>query len=624
MKKLMAVLICLTMLCGMTLPALAQDAVKDETVYVLCTPDGEARRIIVSDWLSNPQGADTLEDISTLTHIENVKGTQPYQDGAWQAKGADIYYQGDSEAPLPVDMQVTYTLDGEAIAPEELAGRDGHVTVRFDYTVSAQQSVLVDDAWQTVNVPFAVVTGALLENAVFSNVQAQNACVINDGDHTIVAGIALPGLQESLQMACDAFELPAYVQFEADVKGFALPLCLSAASSEVFAALDAQKLENTEDLKAAANELTAGIEALLAGSGQLYDGLGELSAGADALLLGAQQLSGGLNELTANNDALKTGSEQVFAALLSMANEQLAAAHADVPALTMDNYAQTLSTLLEAMSEQGITQQARTQVEEAVQAQRSQVRAAVEQAVQAQVSEQVTLSVQQSVQEQVLAAMNIQAEAYSAALENGQVSAQQQQQLDAAVAQQMAADTVQAMIAQQTQQQLASDAVQALIEDNTNEQLAALVAQQMASDAVQAQISQSVSQYAPMYETLAALKAQLDSYQAFHTGLTDYLAGAETAAAGAQQLSDSVPELQAGIAALQAGALEIKNGLAQFKAEGTDQLAQLANETLPELLGRVRAVIAAADAYQNYSGIAEDMTGTVRFIWRMDAISSDK
>lgn len=81
-----------------------------------------------------------------------------------------------------------------------------------------------------------------------------------------------------------------------------------------------------------------------------------------------------------------------------------------------------------------------------------------------------------------------------------------------------------------------------------------------------------------------------------------------------------MPELQAGIAALQAGALEIKNGLAQFKAEGTDQLAQLANETLPELLGRVRAVIAAADAYQNYSGIAEDMTGTVRFIWCMDAI----
>lgn len=619
MKKLMAVLICLTMLSGMALPALAQDSIKDETVYVLCAPDGTARRIIVSDWLSNPQGADALADESTLTHIENVKGTQPYQNGAWQAQGEDIYYQGDSEAPLPVDMKITYTLDGEMIAPAELAGRSGHVTIRFDYTVTAQQSVLVEETWQTVTVPFAVVTGALLENDVFSNVQAQNACIVNDGDHTIVIGYALPGLQDSLQMDTEAFELPEYVQLEADVQGFALPLCMSAASSEVFAALDTQKLEDTEDLKAAVAELTEGVSLLLAGSGQLYDGLSQLSAGADALSQGAQQLSSGLEELTANNDALTAGSQQVFAALLDAANEQLAAAGAGVPTLTMDNYAQVLSGLLDTMSEQGITQQAHAQVEAAVQAQQSQVREAVAQAVQAQVREQVTQAVQQTVLAQMLDAINIKAEDYSAALENGQVSAEQQQ-LNAAVAQQMASDTVQAMIAQQTQQQMDSDTVQALIEDNTSEQMAALVAQQMASDAVQAQIAQNVSQYADMHAALAALKAQLESYQTFHTGLTEYLAGAEAAAAGAKQLSGSVPEMQAGIAALQSGALEMQNGLAEFKDQGADRLEQLVNEQLPALLSRVRAVIAAAGEYQNYSGIADDMAGTVRFIWRMDAI----
>ena len=55
MKKLMAILLSLTLACAAVLPALAEGK-KDETVYVLANPDGSARRVIVSDYLSNPDG----------------------------------------------------------------------------------------------------------------------------------------------------------------------------------------------------------------------------------------------------------------------------------------------------------------------------------------------------------------------------------------------------------------------------------------------------------------------------------------------------------------------------------------------------------------------------------------
>lgn len=132
----MAILLSLTLACAAVLPALAEGK-KDETVYVLANPDGSARRVIVSDYLSNPDGADTIADVSNLEKIQNVKGDEAFADGVWQAKGNEIYYQGDSSEALPVELKISATLDGTEIAPADLAGRSGHVTLRFDYAVSA-------------------------------------------------------------------------------------------------------------------------------------------------------------------------------------------------------------------------------------------------------------------------------------------------------------------------------------------------------------------------------------------------------------------------------------------------------------------------------------------------------
>ncbi len=613
MKRLCAVLLSLALCCALACPALGETD-KDETVYILADAQGAARKIIVSDWLKNPQGADTLPDVSTLENIENVKGLETFENGLWNAAGKDIYYQGESQAQLPLEMRVSYALDGQEIAPEALAGKSGRVTIRFDFTVSQKQA--------GVSVPFAVVTAALLENDVFTDVQVTNGQLVNDGERTLVVGAALPGLQSSLGLTEDQLALPEYVEISAQAEGFALPVTAALASCEPFALLPVERLDSVEDLKQAAKKLDDGMARLIDGGTQLYDGLATLETKSGKLAQGVSQLNDGLAQLTAQNDTLNSACDQVFAALLAAANEQLAAASPDAPALTQENYAAVLDQLIAALSPEGVAAAARQQVEQAVRQQEDTIRQAVEAAVREQAAAQVRQAVEEGVREKALAALDTTPEAYAAALEAGKIPQEQQQQLAAALEQQMASDAVQALIQQQTDTQMQSqEAVQAVAQ-NVEAQVQALVEQQMQSDAVQAQVQAAEAQYQSALESLTALRAQLESFQAFHDGLAAYTQGAASAAAGAAQINEAMPALTQGVSQLRSGAMQLKTGLTVLNASGIQRITGLAGDDLEDLVARVRAIVAAAQDYQSFSGVAPSAQGAVRFIWRTDAIEA--
>lgn len=620
-KKLLSILLVFTLLCTMALPAaLAEDEAapeKNETVYVLCAPDGSTRRVIVTGHLTNPQAAETLPDVSSLTDIESVKGYETFDGTQWQADGQDIYYRGDSNDELPVDVRISYTLDGEAVTPEELAGKSGRVTIRFDFTVTASRTVTIDGQKETVTLPFAVLSAVLMENDVFRNVTVVNGRVINDGDRMLVVGAALPGMAKSLKLAEDTdVTLPEYVEITADAEYFALPLSLICATCEPFARLDTEKLNSAADLQDAADQLTDGMTRLMSGSGALVDGLSELNEKSGALISGVDTLADGLTTLTGYNDSLNQGASQVFSSLLSVANSQLLAAGLDVPELTMENYAQTLDSLIASTDVEAV---ARQQVEQAVRAQEGTVRAAVTEAVRQEVAQQVTQAAEAQVTEKVLAALNMTSETYQAAVEAGQVTDTQKKQIEAAVKQQMASDEVKALIDGQTTSQMASDNVTTLISAKTEEQVQALIAQNVASDEVQKQIAAKKDQADAARQSLTALKTQLDNYQTFYTGLTTYTQGVASASEGAAALRDNLPALSDGIAQLLSGAETLRDGLATFNSDGVEQLTGLTGD-IDTLLARVRALADAAKDYAAFSGLADGVQGSVSFIWRTDAI----
>ena len=258
------------------------DAVKDETVYILAESDGAVQKIIVSDWLKNPMGSASLRDPFPAENVENVKGGETYTAGSgealvWDAQGNDIYCQGTSGKELPVDLRVSYQLDGQSVSPQELAGKSGRVTIRFDYTNRQYEEVDIDGKTEKIYVPFAVLTGMALDNDVFSNVEVSSGRIYSDGDRTAVIGLAFPGLEENLNVDPEKLEIPSYVEVTADVENFALTNTVTIASSGLFRELDMEKLDGTGDLEDSLDGLTDAMDQLMDGSSRLYDEIGRAS-----------------------------------------------------------------------------------------------------------------------------------------------------------------------------------------------------------------------------------------------------------------------------------------------------------------------------------------------------------
>lgn len=594
---------------------------KDETVYVLAGADGTVQKIIVSDWIKNAMAADSLEDKTELSDIENIKGDESFTLGGdnscvWDAQGNDIYYQGNIEKELPVQMSVCYTLDGQAIAPEALAGQSGHVTIRFDYQNMQYEEVLLDRKTEKIYVPFTMLTGMLLDTEVFRNVTISNGKLINDGDRIAVVGIAFPGLQEDLAISKEKLDIPDYVEISADVENFEMGMTMTLATTELFGAIDSDKLD-LHELSDAMAELTDAMDQLMDGSSQLYDGLctlleksgdlvsginklaegaAQLKAGAESLdsgaaqlQAGAAQLSSGLNTLNANSSSLNGGARQVFSSLLSMANTQLSEAGLSVPALTIDNYASVLDGVIASLDDTAVYQAALEQVTATVNANRGMIEEKVTEAVQAQVEAEVSAQVTAAVQETVTQAVHeneaqfraaviqqalgMTVEEYKAAIEAGLVTQEQQDAVNAAVEAAMQAEIdarmqreeIQAQINAVTQQtvgeQMQSDEIQALIASNTELQVQQAISEAMSSDAVQAQLSAA----AEGAKSVIALKSSLDSYNAFYLGLITYTSGVSSAAAGANELKTGADALKAGTSELSAGAAELLQGIQTMK-----------------------------------------------------------
>ena len=602
---------------------------RDETVYVIANTDGSVRQIIVSDWIQNGLAAAQVEERSELSQVEAVKGSATYtlgQDNArvWDAQGQDLYYQGSIEKALPVDMTVTYQMDGQTVTPGQIAGKSGHVTIRFDYENRQYEMVEIDGTEEKIYVPFAMLTGLLLDSDRFTNVTVSNGKLFCDGSHIAVVGVAFPGLQEDLAIERDRLDLPDYVEIQADVKDFSLATAVTVASSDLFDQLNDETLEKLElgELTDGIGRMTDAMDQLMDGSSQLYDGLCTLLDSSQQLIDGVDRLCQGLNELTAHNSQLNGGAKQVFESLIAAANSQLQTSGLTVPELTVDNYSQVLESLLQQLDGASAyaESEARKKIEAAVAAQQEQVSAAVEQAVEQQVAAQVEQAVEQQVWQQVLSAAGLTEETYDAGTAAGAIPQKQQEQLQAALKAQMASETIKGLISQTKAAKMESDEIRALIGQKTEQTMAELVEENLQSEEVQSQIRSAAEQASAGAQSIRSLKEQLDSYQSFYQGLLAYTAGVAQARDGAAQLQSSLPALTDGVTRLRDGSMELSDGLRQFREEGIQKLADALGGDLGQLSSRLKAIREAAQNYRSFSGDAEDMPSQVRFIYRMEAI----
>ena len=689
------------------------DLFKDETVYVMAKADGSVDKIIVSDWIRNNKKATTVKDVAALADIENVKTDASFTLDSdnmrvWQADGSDLYLQGTGTEPLPVDLSVTYSLNGKVTTPEEIEGKSGKVTIRFDYTNNAYETVKINGKEERIYVPFLMMSGMILDSEKFSDVTVTNGKVVSDGDRKIVAGIAFPGLQHDLGLSREDINIPDYFEVTADAKDFALGTTVTIATNGLTKDLDPDDLDSLDKLNDSLGTLESAMSALVDGSSQLYTGLdtllsksGELTSGVEALYdgasqlsdgaeqvdngakqlsdgantlsngtvtidLGALNLSAGLSELTSNNSALTNGSDMTFTSILATARKALQDAGLDVPELTPDNYAAVLNSLLEQLSDKNVTAQAtavaKEKVTAAVEANRDTITSAVTDAVRQTIIPEVEAGVKAQVTAKVLSTMGYSVEDYNAAVAAGLVDEATQSVVNGAIETQMNSDEVKATVNALVEQNLQSETAQAAIKQNTEAKIAELIEQNMQSEEVQQGIAEALAKAKSGRENIESLKAQLDSYNTFNSGLKTYTDGVGSASAGAAQLhsgtsqlkdgskelkdgasslkegtsqlsggaeelkngvltlKDGVPALVDGVSRLREGSMQLSDGLKQFSDEGISKITSLLKDNVGDLGERIKAIIKVSQNYKSYSGLTEGMDGEVKFIYKTDEV----
>lgn len=600
---------------------------KNETVYVIADASGAAKKIIVSDWLKGVDTKGKVKDVSNLKDVKNVKGDETYtvnEDNAyeWAANGDDIYYQGTGTTELPVKLKLSYKLNGKTVSADEIAGKSGKVTIRIDYENTQKEKVKINGKTEEVNVPFLMLSGMILDDDKFKNVEVSNGKAINDGTRTIVAGFALPGMQESLDIDKDEMEIPDYVEITADTTDFELSTTMTVAMNDIFNDVDFSKVD---ELKDSLDELEDAAEQLVDGSSQLYDGIGtlldksgtliegidklydgaeqvnsgakKLDSGAGDLSNGAKTLDDGAAKLKSGASQLDSGASQLDSGLATLAG---GASQVDNGAASLSSYVATLADGLGKLSSNSATLNGGA--EQVFNTLLSTADTLITTA--GLTADKLTIKNYDSVLEGLISSLsdeNSQKLAYNTALETVTATVNSQKdviktaveatvrksvteqvlaaaglgmtadQYDAAVAAGQVSEEVQAQVSTAVSTQMSSSAVQALIDSNTVAQIQSLIETNMNSEEVKSQIQAGIAKAQAGRKLLKALKTQLDNYNTFYQGLLSYTAGVDQANEGAQQILAGTYTLKDGTSSLVSGAGQLKNGSSSLKS-GTSEL----------------------------------------------------
>ena len=566
---------------------------KSETVYAVMNDDGSISSTTVSEHVYSASGLSNVTDKSSLTNIQNTESdaafTQNGEDITWNTDDTDVYYKGDTDRSLPISAKITYAMDGQEAALEDLIGKSGHLTVTIALTNSETDTITVNGAERTIVTPLITAVGVIFgEDA--SNVTAEHGIIESAAKSSVAAFVTLPGVKDSLSglLPDEVDSIEDYLQdtitVEADVTELTCPQVMMACATST-AALGTDNvfdLSSINDLTDGINQLNDAMSQLLDGASQLEDGTTQLASGVLALLDGANtlnngaaaldeglgQLTNGLDTLSANNSALNSGAQQVADGVLASANKTLKEGGLIDTDMTWDNYAAVIDNIL-TMNDKTLAA-----------GRRKMVRTIWEQAPSFKDS-QLDLAL------------------YLSATKTNH-------DLEAAL-----------HLMQNYDPSMLSGLVQ-------------LLTSQEAKDTAKAELKYQVENSQDMAD-VRALKDSLSQIQLFVSSVNQYTAGVQSAAdgahsakdgsaqlaAGTQTLYDGVNTLNTGASQLNDGAGQLNDGLNQFNEEGISKLTGALDED--QLHGLKTVLDEMTDRLENYTSFAgapDDAENSVKFIYK--------
>lgn len=632
---------------------------KEETVYVTADPDGTPKKTIVSDWLKNAGTVTEVADVSSLNHIENVKGDETFDSSehqklTWKTDGADIYYQGTTNQEAPVGIEITYKLDGKAISPEDIKGKSGKMELNIRYINHQKQTVDVSGSSAEMYTPFTMVSAMMLSTEHFTNVSVDHGKVLSDADKDIVIGVGFPGLKENLNLQGEEdldVDIPESVTVTAEVSDFEMGAVFTAAASDIMDEAGLGNVQNFDDLEDAVTKLSDASSELVDGSKTLSDGTNTLSDKSFELKDGINQLADGITTYTNGVSSLAAGTTELRGGVQSLKNgaDQLAEGAKglqDGIAAAKDGADQLIGGY-----EAGVVSGAKSLAEGTAKLNEAAGSMAD------QLSQAEGLLPTEEEMTKLLGLGDAVGSQAGAGAAEGAIGAAKQVIAQASGELGLTEEQTAALCgALDSQEGAIADAVGSSVADAVNAQTGTFgeklgqlgQVSQMAGEVGELQgITQQLSDGAAalndgigqlyggtqnLQSGLTELKdgaGQLgEGIQAAGDGINTLEAGAENLEAGANTLNESSALITGGAAKLSAGgdqltegtgelaggAETLKDGMSEFKSSGIDKLSEVFNGDIQELKDRINKMEELGKNYQTFSGKDASMNGSAKFI----------
>ncbi len=614
---------------------------KEETVNISAGPDGTVHSVEVDTVLRDLPEEEYLNDVSVLSDIRNKEGAEEYfllegNSLVWENSGEDIRYSGTSDASVPVSVSISAWLDGEPVRPEELAGKSGHVKLRFRYFVDANVTTEADGITYTVSVPFTAVTMVPLSDH-FTNVTAENGEIIRFQDSEAVICYALPGAAESLRLSSNELtkdaELPEYAEIEADVRSFELDFTATVFTPGLFSAIEDDVFEDAEEMTDGAAELKDASSKLSDGTNELYNGmaefktyLNEYNAGIAKAGEGIAALSEGLSTLDDYSCDMKNGACSLADGMKQFSDGlnaiDLSALMPDAADEEQQEMMRQVQAAQEDIGKQAAAMNAALKVMASVYAEMS--------AFQTSASETA---------EQLSAALAVMQEDYVP------LTDEQQTLIKEAVKNSGDSETILSALSYYVSlpDRLSSITIPEVPEfsgdlnatlTSFNEALTAF-SQDLA--VLSAYLEGISGQMASMQELPAMVKQMQDAAKKLADGSAQLCSGVKAYTEGVGEIADgaaklaeaagAIPEagnaLNEGYGQIVDGTRTLADGMKEFDEKGISELAKYAGSSTKDLIRRAKALRTADGDYTNYAGITDGTKGSVRFLIETDAITNE-
>ncbi len=276
-------------------------AEKQEIIYATLASNGGAKDAYVVNVLEG-EACKTVEDFGAYSTVVNLTDTsqiaQTSDSVIFTMPEGGFTYQGTMpNATIPWNISIEYKLDGQTIAPEDLAGKSG----AFELHISTNEDTAVNPSYFD---NYLMQITCTLPMEVAQNVKTDQGSIALAGSDTTVGFMVMPGSDGSVSLTADV------QNFEMDSISFAaIPFSM---------ALD---MPNT-------NSLVSQFDALVDGADQVNEGAKQLSDGVDGVDDATQQVAAGAAEVSAGVAQMNQGLQQYQQRLQANAAENEEAADA--------------------------------------------------------------------------------------------------------------------------------------------------------------------------------------------------------------------------------------------------------------------------------------------------------